>query len=312
MTTGRPATVAQAVAAAQAGGLARLDAQMLLLHALDRPTHDRAWLLAHDIDPLEGASARHFIELVQRRQAGEPVAYLTGLREFHGLSLQVDRRVLDPRADTETLVQWAIDALDPPASSPSLAGGQPRRHFIDLGTGSGAIALAVKHARPGTEVMAVDLSTDALAVASANAERLGLGVHFLQGSWLQSVNGRFDVMASNPPYIAAGDPHLAALIHEPLQALVSGADGLDDIRRIIQQAPDHLNPGGWLLLEHGWDQAVSVRNLLSRAGFERVQSRRDLAGIERCSGGQWPLVPQPPRAEAPGWRRPACAGSDSE
>ena len=135
--------------------------------------------------------------------------------------------------------------------------------------------------------MAVDVSADALAVASANAKRLGLAVHFLQGSWLQSVSGRFDVIASNPPYVAAGDPHLAALTHEPLQALVSGPDGLDDIRRILQQAPDHLNPGGWLLLEHGWDQAASVRKLLGRAGFEKVQSRLDLAGIERCSGGQW-------------------------
>jgi len=124
-------------------------------------------------------------------------------------------------------------------------------------------------------------------VASANAERLGLAVHFLQSSWLQSASGRFDVIASNPPYVAAGDPHLAALTHEPLQALVSGPDGLDDIRRILQQAPDHLNPGGWLLLEHGWDQAASVRKLLGRAGFEKVQSRLDLAGIERCSGGQW-------------------------
>jgi release factor glutamine methyltransferase len=210
------------------------------------------------------------------------------VKEFHGLSLQVDRRVLDPRPDTETLVQWAIDALDLQASAPAPSGAQPHRRVIDLGTGSGAIALAVKHARREAEVMAVDVSADALAVASANAERLGLAVHFLQSSWLQSASGRFDVIASNPPYVAAGDPHLAALTHEPLQALVSGPDGLDDIRRIIQQAPDHLNPGGWLLLEHGWDQAASVRKLLGRAGFEKVQSRRDLAGIERCSGGQWP------------------------
>ncbi len=287
MTTHPPATLAQALANAQTGGLARLDAQMLLLLALDRPPHDRAWLLTHDTDPLDGATARRFTTLVQRRQAGEPLAYLTGVKEFHGLSLQVDRRVLDPRPDTETLVQWAIDALDLQASAPAPAGAQPHRRVIDLGTGSGAIALAVKHARREAEVMAVDVSADALAVASANAERLGLAVHFLQSSWLQSASGRFDVIASNPPYVAAGDPHLAALTHEPLQALVSGPDGLDDIRRILQQAPDHLNPGGWLLLEHGWDQAASVRKLLGRAGFEKVQSRLDLAGIERCSGGQW-------------------------
>jgi release factor glutamine methyltransferase len=294
----------------QTGGLARLDAQMLLLLALDRPRHDRAWLLTRDTDPLDGATARRFTTLVQRRKAGEPLAYLTGVKEFHGLSLQVDRRVLDPRPDTETLVQWAIDALDLQASAPAPGGAQPRRQFIDLGTGSGAIALAVKHARREAEVTAVDVSADALAVASANAERLALAMHFLQGSWLQSASGRFDVIASNPPYIPAGDPHLAALTHEPLQALVGGPDGLDDIRRIIQQAPDHLNPGGWLLLEHGWDQAASVRKLLGRAGFEKVQSRRDLAGIERCSGGQWPPAPPPVREEGPGWRRPACGMPD--
>ena len=206
MTTHPPATIAQALANAQTGGLARLDAQMLLLLALDRPPHDRAWLLTHDTDPLDGATARRFTTLVQRRQAGEPLAYLTGVKEFHGLSLQVDRRVLDPRPDTETLVQWAIDALDLQASAPAPAGAQPHRRVIDLGTGSGAIALAVKHARREAEVMAVDVSADALAVASANAERLGLAVHFLQSSWLQSASGRFDVIASNPPYVAAGDP----------------------------------------------------------------------------------------------------------
>ena len=156
MTTHPPATLAQALANAQTGELARLDAQMLLLHALDRPPHDRAWLLTHDTDPLDGATARRFTTLVQRRQAGEPLAYLTGVKEFHGLSLQVDRRVLDPRPDTETLVQWAIDALDLQASAPAPAGAQPHRRVIDLGTGSGAIALAMKHGKlrswPSTSV----------------------------------------------------------------------------------------------------------------------------------------------------------------
>jgi len=160
--------------------------------------------------------------------------------------------------------------------------------MIDLGTGSGAIALALKATRPLLEVHAVDYSTDALTVARGNAQRLGLEVQFQQGSWLSSVRGRFDAIVSNPPYIRADDRHLTALTHEPLQALASGADGLDDIRRIIAQAPKHLEPGGWLLLEHGYDQAPAVCALLAAAGFTAVQSRQDLAGTARCSGGQMP------------------------
>ena len=192
----------------------------------------------------------------------------------------MDARVLDPRPDTETLVDWALELLAPLAA--------PR--VLDLGTGSGAIALALQHQRPDAQVSAVDASTDALAVAQANAARLGLAVQFARGDWLRGVAGQFDVIVSNPPYIAAADPHLAALRHEPLQALASGADGLDDIRSIVAQAPTHLQPGGWLLLEHGWDQAEAVQALLRAAGGEQVQSRKDLAGIARCSGGQWPTV----------------------
>ena len=273
-------TLRDALAQAQALGLERIDAQLLLLHILNRADAGRAWLLAHDTDTLAPSEQARFIALCQRRAAGEPVAYLRGMKEFYGLTLQVDARVLDPRPDTETLVDWALQLLAP----------LPAPRVLDLGTGSGAIALALQHQRPDAQVSAVDASADALAVAQANAARLGLAVQFARGNWLRGVAGQFDVIASNPPYIAAADPHLAALRHEPLQALASGADGLDDIRSIVAQAPSHLLPGGWLLLEHGWEQAEAVQALLRSAGFAEVQSRKDLAGIARCSGGQWPRV----------------------
>ncbi len=270
-------TLAQTLAGAQSQGLARIDAQLLLLHALGRTDANRAWLLAHDSD-VPGAEAQaRFAALCQRRLNGEPVAYLTGVKEFYGLALQVDARVLDPRPDTETLVDWALQVLAP----------LPAPRVLDLGTGSGAIALALKHERPTAQVSAVDASADALAVATANAARLQLPVQFQQGCWLDNISASFDAIVSNPPYIAAADPHLQALLHEPLQALASGADGLDDIRTIVAQAPARLAPGGWLLLEHGWDQASAVRTLLQESGFAAVQNRKDLAGIVRCSGGQW-------------------------
>jgi release factor glutamine methyltransferase len=185
--------------------------------------------------------------------------------------------VLDPRPDTETLVEWALELL--PDSAP--------HRVLDLGTGSGAVALAVQHQRPACAVTAVDASADALAVASANAQRLDLRMHCVLSDWMDAVPGPFELIVSNPPYVADGDPHLAALTHEPLSALTSGADGLDDIRHIIAQAPSRLTPGGWLLLEHGWDQATPVQALLREAGFVQVQSRKDLAGMDRCTGGQW-------------------------
>ena len=273
-------THAQALAQAHTLGLARIDAQMLLLHAVGRPDAGRAWLLAHDTDAMVEAVHAQFIALCQRRLAGEPVAYLTGRKEFYGLPLQVDARVLDPRPDTETLVDWALEVIAPLAS--------PR--VVDLGTGSGAIALALQSQRTDAQVLAVDASTDALAVALANAERLGLPVQFQPANWLAGVEGLFDAIVSNPPYIPSADPHLAALTHEPLQALASGADGLEDIRTIVAQAPTHLRPGGWLLLEHGYDQAQAVKALLATHGFAQVQSRNDLAGIARCTGGQWPAA----------------------
>ncbi|MBB4225379.1 peptide chain release factor N(5)-glutamine methyltransferase [Variovorax guangxiensis] len=276
----KPATVAQALAASIALGVDRLDAQLLLLHALGRAPHDRAWLLAHDTDAMPDAAWSALAAQLSRRRAGEPVAYLLGEKEFHGLALQVDARVLVPRPDTETLVEWALECLE----------GQAAPRVLDLGTGSGAIALALQHARPGAQVDAVDASADALAVAQANASRLGLSVRFAQADWLDGADAGYTVIASNPPYIAAGDPHLPALRHEPSSALVSGTDGLDDIRRIVQDAPAHLAEGGWLLLEHGHDQAPAVRELLAARGFAEVQSRDDLAGIQRCSGGIWRTV----------------------
>jgi len=251
---------------------------MLLLHALGQAPHARAWLLAHDADALPRPAARQLDALAARRLAGEPMAYLTGEKDFHGLRLQVDARVLDPRADTETLVDWALELLPP---------SQPAR-VLDLGTGSGAIALAIAHRRPQAQLTATDISTGALAVARANAARLGLRVDLRHGDWWQPVAGDvFNLIASNPPYVAQGDPHLRALTHEPGQALTSGADGLDALRRIISAAPAHLAPGGWLLLEHGWNQAQAVQALLHAAGFTQVQSRRDLADIDRCTGGRW-------------------------
>jgi release factor glutamine methyltransferase len=239
--------------------------------------------LAHDKDPLPPANEAAFVALAQRRAAGEPLAYLTGHKEFHGLDLHVDPRVLIPRPDTETLVDWTLDLLAHTLHA----------QVIDLGTGSGAIALALKHARPDFEVDAIDASADALEVAQVNAQHLRLKVQLQCGSWLQGVSGRFHAIVSNPPYIASHDSHLAALTHEPQQALTSGPDGLDDLRQIIAQAPTYLYPGGWLLLEHGYDQANAVRALLRDAGFVEVLSRRDLAGVERCSGGRLPAGATP-------------------
>ena len=272
-----PLTLAQSLRRAQTLGLARIDAQLLHLLALGREPHDRAWLLAHDTDELDPTALARLEPLLQRRLQGEPLAYITGTKEFFGLPLQVDARVLDPRPDTETLVEWALDLM--PAHA--------KLEVLDLGTGSGAIALALQHQRPQARVSAVDASPQALAVAQANAQRLQLPVQFIHSHWLSAVQGTFDLIVSNPPYIRADDPHLAALTHEPLQALASGADGLDDIREIVAQAPTHLKPGGWLLLEHGYDQAESVRDLFMQAGWQNVQSRKDLADIERCTGAQY-------------------------
>lgn len=268
-------TLRDALAAAAALGVERLDAQLLLLHVLGRGAEERAWLVAHDTDALASQQQDAFLQLARRRAAGEPVAYLTGEKEFFGLPLQVDARVLVPRPDTETLVEWSLVVLR----------NRQAPRVIDLGTGSGAIALAIQAQRPDAIVEAVDRSAAALEVARANAMRLGLPVRLREADWLQGAQ-QYDLIVSNPPYVAAADPHLQALRHEPLQALAAGPDGLADLRAIIEAAPQHLRPGGWLLLEHGWDQADAVRALLAAHGFADVASRTDLAGIQRCSGGR--------------------------
>lgn len=249
---------------------------MLLLFALGKPASDRAWLLAHDNDVLPAQVADLFRSFSLRRAAGEPLAYIVGYKEFFGLRFNVDSRVLVPRPDTETLVQWALDVLKPVADF----------EVLDLGTGSGAVAIAIAHSLK-CKVTATDFSEEALAVASHNARQLGANVQFIQSNWLEKVSGHYHVIASNPPYISDHDPHLTALAHEPLNALTAGQDGLDDIRQIIQNAQDYLHPGGWLLLEHGYDQMDTVCKLLAQRGFAQVQSRHDLAGIARCSGGRW-------------------------
>ena len=270
-------TIRQALRSAQTLGLDRLDAQLLLLHALGKPNRERAWLMAHDNDALPELVADLFHNFSLRRAAGEPVAYIVGVKEFFGLTFAVDARVLVPRPDTETLVQWALD----------VAGNMAEPEVLDLGTGSGAVAIAVANSLK-CKVTATDFSEEALAVALHNAWQLGVDVQFVHSNWFDKVSGQYHVIASNPPYIAINDPHLAALTHEPSSALTAGTDGLSDIRQIVQLAPKYLHPGGWLLLEHGYDQAGAVRALLAQRGFVQVQSRNDLAGIARCSGGQWP------------------------
>jgi release factor glutamine methyltransferase len=275
MTPG-PLSVAQALQEARALGVDRLDTLMLLADTLACP---RTWLLAHDDATLSADQDTHLRDQLARRAAGEPLAYLLGEKEFHGLILQVDSNVLVPRPDTEVLVDWALELL----------AGMPHQTVVDLGTGSGAIALAVKHAQPTATVAATDVSPAALAIAQVNARRLALEVEFIEGSWWQAVpRRRFHLVLSNPPYIAAGDEHLAALVHEPALALTPGGDGLDALRCIVAGAAAHLEPGGWLLLEHGFDQADAVQALLRGHGLAGIQTRRDLAGQPRCSGAHQP------------------------
>lgn len=274
----------QVVAEASArlcGVEARHEAELLLLHVLDRP---RSWLFAHATDPLAAADQATFEALLARRVAGEPVAYLTGRRGFWTLDLEVDPTTLIPRPETELLVELALERL-PPDQALQLA---------DLGTGSGAIALALASERPRARVLATDASPDALAVAARNAARHELhNVRFAEGghNWYAPLQGaRFDLIASNPPYIASDDPHLAQgdLRFEPASALASGVDGLDDIRRIVDGGQAHLLPGGWLLIEHGWDQGAAIRALFDAAGFAEVQTVQDLEQRDRITLGRRP------------------------
>ncbi|MEW5903670.1 MAG: peptide chain release factor N(5)-glutamine methyltransferase [Pseudomonadota bacterium] len=256
---------------------ARIEVHMLLQAVLQVP---RAWLLAHPEHVMSADDEKAYQTLLARRLAGEPMAHILGEREFYGLNLKVTPATLIPRPDTESLVEQALQRL------PSGNGVR----VLDLGTGAGAVALAIAYGRPQAEVVAVDASAAALAVAQENAQRLALAnVRCLLSDWFAGVpDTAFDLIVSNPPYIPDADPHLTQgdLRFEPRSALASGADGLADIRRIVAQAGAYLKPGGWLLLEHGYDQALAVRGLLQAAGFVEVFSARDLGGIERVSGGR--------------------------
>jgi release factor glutamine methyltransferase len=266
------------IAAVQAGlPLAPLENRILLCEATGLT---RVQLITQGDRALTPDEATRLDELVARRLHGEPIAYIVGKREFFGLDFQVGPAVLIPRPDTELIVELALERLP-----------QGPSRLLDMGTGSGAIAVAVAHTRPDADVTALDVSPDALAVAQANAAANGARVRFLESSWFDALAAfdTFDVIASNPPYIAAGDEHLAQgdLRFEPVGALTDHADGLSALRIIVAGSPRHLVPGGWLLLEHGYDQAAAVRALLQDAGFKDVQSWQDLAGIERVSGGRF-------------------------
>lgn len=257
---------------------ARLEARLLLQETLGV---SHAWLLTHEEDTLENTSAQAFQSKLQRRLNGEPIAYILGHREFYGLDLAVNPSTLIPRPDTETLVETALAKIPLNQSC----------EILDLGTGTGAIALALANLRPQAKVTAVDFSAAALEIAVSNSIKLGIkNVHFLQSDWFSSLaTEKYDVIVSNPPYIAKTDPHLTQgdLRFEPMSALASGSDGLDDIRRIITSAVEHLNQGGWLLLEHGYDQATAVAELLQQHHFLEIAHSQDLAQITRVSFGQF-------------------------
>ncbi|MGN6328703.1 MAG: peptide chain release factor N(5)-glutamine methyltransferase [Rhodanobacter sp.] len=258
----------------------RAEAELLLLHAVRQP---RSWLFAHAGDDIDMDVQTVYGELLERRARGEPVAYITGSRGFWSLELEVTPATLIPRPETELLVELALQRL-PRDSACAVA---------DLGTGSGAVALALASERPRCRVIATDASEAALAVAARNAARLGIGnVVFAQGDWMAPLgDARFELIVSNPPYIEAGDAHLARgdLRFEPPTALASGNDGLDDIRRIVATARQHLLPGGWLLFEHGWNQGDAARALLEQAGYTDVFTAQDLEQRDRVSGARNPV-----------------------
>lgn len=270
-------TVNDALAAAIACGVDRLDAAVLLASCLER---ERTWLIAHGDAPVGAAAAASFTSCWRRRLDGVPVAYLTGEREFYGLRLLVSPGVLVPRPETETLVDWAIELLNAGALSHLAA-----PNVVDLGTGSGAIALAVAANCRRARVTATDESEPALRIARVNAERLGLRLDCVVGDWWQAVDDRrFDLALANPPYVASDDVHLAALQHEPREALVADDAGLADIGVIVAAARQRVS--GWILIEHGWDQAPAVRRLLAQAGGRAIETRVDLAGQPRCTGAR--------------------------
>ncbi len=255
---------------------ARIEARALAVHAWRVET---AWLIAHDTDVPNPEKSAAFLALLEQRLAGQPIAYLTGVREFYGRPFHVGPDVLIPRPETELLVDQALLHLPP---------GQALR-VLDLGAGSGCVAVTIALERPHAVVTAVDRSAAALSLAERNARALGAKVRFVQSDWFAALSEeRFHLIVGNPPYIAATDPHLGRgdVRFEPLSALASGSDGFDDLRRIIREAPAHLLAGGWLWLEHGFEQAELTRRLLSDAKMLNVQTRLDAAGLPRISGGQ--------------------------
>lgn len=254
-----------------------VDARILVCHGL---ALTRVQLITQSDRTLGEEEAARLSALFRRRIAGEPIAYITGEREFFGLALYTTPDVLIPRPETELLVELALERLP------------ENGRVLDLGTGTGAIAIAIAHSRPDAAVCAVDVSAAALEVARRNAQRHGCMVRFMQSNWYAALQDEvpYDLIVSNPPYIVARDPHLSQgdLRFEPVDALTDHADGLSALRTIVQHAPSHLTEGGWLMMEHGYDQAQAVRGLLAGRGFEAVQSWQDLAGIERVSGGRYP------------------------
>lgn len=252
---------------------ARLEARTLASHAWGV---DTVWLLAHDTDALAESQLEAFLALLKRRLGGEPVAYILGQREFYGRPFRVTPATLIPRPETEHLVEAALTR------------GPAGARVLDIGTGSGCIAVTLKLERPDWQVTAVDLSPDALAVARGNAARLGADVEFRQSDLFSALAGQtYDLIVSNPPYVAEADPHMdrGDVRFEPRTALTSGRDGLDAIREIVSQASSHLSEGGWLLFEHGWEQGEAASQLLAESGFVELFLERDLAGLARVSGG---------------------------
>lgn len=266
----------------QQGPLARLELEVALCHALDC---SRAHLLSHPEQQLTCAELKQLSHWTHQLRNHVPLAYLTGEQEFWGLSLSIDARVLVPRPDTEILVECALECLpDAPASTQARA-----LQALDLGTGSGAIALAIAQERRDVDIHACDISAECLAVAEANSRALGLPISLRLSDWFERIDQRFHVIVANPPYIDSADPHLSQLQAEPRAALVAPNHGLADLQAIIERAPAHLHRDGWLLLEHGYDQGMATRDLLTNRGFEQVGTRRDLGGNERVSWGQLPV-----------------------